>query len=100
MKNELTVGFAGMTHLGICHNVGCASLGIKTIGYDEDNALIGNMESGDFEVLDNLLELFKNNRDNISFCANSVELEKCDVFYINDHSDRFKRKARLIQFTT
>ena len=73
-----------MTHLGICHSVGCASLGIKTIGYDEDNALIGNLESGDFEVSEpNLLELFKNNRDNISFCANSVELEKCDIVFIS-----------------
>ena len=58
--------------------------GYKTIGYDEDNALIGNLESGDFEVSEpNLLELFKNNRDNISFCANSVELEKCDIVFIS-----------------
>ena len=84
MKNELTVGFAGMTHLGICHSVGCASLGIKTIGYDEDNVLIGNLESGDFEVSEpDLLELFKNNRDNIFFSANSVELEKCDIVFIS-----------------
>ena len=81
MKSELIVGFAGMTHLGVCHSIGCASLGVKTIGYDEDQDLIEELSSGSSKISEpNLLETLKNSEDNISFSAECVALKGVTLF--------------------
>ena len=46
--------------------------------------LIGNLESGSFKISEpNLLETLKNSEDNISFSAECVALEKCDIVFIS-----------------
>ena len=53
--------------LGICHSIGSASLGIKTIGYDDDPRLIDEMQS-DFKISEpSLIETFRTSKSQISF---------------------------------
>ena len=84
MNSGLSIGFAGMTHLGVCHSVGCASLGVYTIGYDEDKSTIQNLSSGELGISEpDLLGLFRKSKNNIMFSADIEELQNCDIVFIS-----------------
>lgn len=79
-----TVGFAGMTHLGINSAVATAAHGFSVLGYDADAALIGRLKKGDLPVVEpDLDELMEKHASRIGFTADASDLERCDVIYIS-----------------
>ena len=59
--NRPTVGFAGMTHLGLVSATAIAAKGFPTICYDPDRTLIAALERGALPVVEpGLPELLSN----------------------------------------
>lgn len=78
-----TIGYAGMTHLGLCSAIATASKGFATVGFDPDTALIGWLESGKLPVAEpDLDDLLQSHRASISFTADISKLSSCDVVYV------------------
>lgn len=78
-----TVGFAGMTHLGLVSATGIAAKGFQTICYDSDAALIERLQAGSLPVLEPGLDaLVHSNGEKQRFTGNIAELSGCDVVYI------------------
>lgn len=78
-----TVGFAGMTHLGLVSATGIAAKGFKTVCFDGDAALVERLRAGTLPVLEPGLDaLVASNGDRQRFTADIAELSGCDVVYI------------------
>lgn len=78
-----TVGYAGMTHLGINSAAAAAARGARTICYDPDAALIGRLQAGELPVVEpGLPELVAAHRERLVFTADPGELAQCDLTYI------------------
>lgn len=78
-----TVGFAGMTHLGLVSATAVASRDFKTVCFDADDTIIENLRSGQIHVNEpDLEELLERNGDGQVFTSNINDLEICDVVYI------------------
>ncbi len=80
---SLSVGFAGMTHLGLVSAAAAAAKGFEVIGYDTDAKLVGALDKGDLPVLEpDLAELIAKNRMALSFTADPAALGRCDLLYL------------------
>ena len=78
-----TVGFAGMTHLGLVSASAVASKNFPVICYDPDAALIKRLTAGDLPVSEpGLDDLVRANGQRQSFTSEVAELGRCDVVYI------------------
>jgi UDPglucose 6-dehydrogenase len=78
-----TIGYAGMTHLGLCSTVAAASKGFATLGFDPDSALVGELEAGALPVVEPDLDgLLREHRVRISFTADPGRLRECDLVYV------------------
>jgi UDPglucose 6-dehydrogenase len=83
MSARPTIGYAGMTHLGLCSSIAAASKGFATIGFDADAALIGRLDAGQLPVVEpDLDDLLRDNRARMSFTADTARLAECDVIYV------------------
>jgi UDPglucose 6-dehydrogenase len=81
--NMPTIGYAGMTHLGLCSAVAAASKGFATLGFDRDGALVGRLETGELPVAEpDLDDLLREQRARISFSADPARLRQCDLVYV------------------
>jgi UDPglucose 6-dehydrogenase len=81
--STVTVGFAGMTHLGLVSAVATASKGFTVIGFDRDAALIERLRAGKLPVLEpGLDDMLAANGARQQFSADFADLAKCDVVYI------------------
>jgi UDPglucose 6-dehydrogenase len=81
--NRLSIGFAGLTHLGLNSAVAAAAKGFATIGYHDDPALVTQLASGDPHVLEpGLPELMKQHRVHLNFSSELASLASCDIVYI------------------
>jgi UDPglucose 6-dehydrogenase len=77
------IGYAGMTHLGLCSNIAAASKGFAVIGYHGDKDLIAAIESGDLPVVEPELDgMFAANRERLTFSDKPESLNGCDVVYV------------------
>src|SRR5882757_9573561 len=77
------VGYAGMTHLGLCSAIAAAAKGFATLGFDADAALIGRIVAGDLPVREpGLDDLLHSHRDRITFSADTAALRDCDLIYV------------------
>src|SRR5919197_1070415 len=78
-----TIGYAGMTHLGLCSAIASASKGFTTLGFDPDAVLVGKLTAGELPVVEpELGDLLAANRARISFSADGASLAQCDVIYV------------------
>ena len=78
-----TIGFAGLTHLGLCSGIAAAGQGFTTIGYDPNAALIGRLNEAKLPVLEpGLDDLLKANRARITFTSSVADLARCDLVYV------------------
>lgn len=78
-----SVGFAGMTHLGINSAVATAERGCSVICYDADSSLIKNLKQNILPVIEpSLPELLTKNSKKITFTDQLSVLSTCDVVYI------------------
>lgn len=78
-----TIGYAGMTHLGLCSAIAAASKGFAVCGFDTDAALARRLENGTLSVVEpELDDLLRDNRARIAFTADIARLAACDVIYV------------------
>lgn len=78
-----TIGYAGMTHLGLVSASAAAGQGFRTFAYDPDAALIARLEKGDLPVSEpDLAELISRHKDKLTFSADAAALGQCDVVYV------------------
>jgi len=81
--NRITVGFAGMTHLGLVSAAGLAGRGFDVVCYDADAALIERLGRCDLPVSEpDLDDLVRSNGARQRFTADIAGLGECDVVYI------------------
>lgn len=79
----MTLGFAGLTHLGIVSAVASAAQGFPTIGYHQDFRLINDFNRGILPVLEpGLPELLAQHRERLTFHSEASALLACDIVYI------------------
>lgn len=77
------VGFAGMTHLGLCSAVAAASKGFRTLGFDPHADLVSKLGTGDLPVVEpELDDLLRGNETRLAFSADAARLGDCDVVYV------------------
>lgn len=78
-----TIGFAGMTHLGLNSAVAGAERGFEMVCFDLDKNTIEELLSGHPPVEEpDLKELMVKHKDRIRFTSNIEELANCDVVYV------------------
>jgi len=78
-----TVGFEGMTHLGLVSAAAVAGQGFKVVCFDSDRALIDRLARQQWPVLEpGLDELIRSNGARQHFTATSGDLAVCDVIYV------------------
>lgn len=79
----ITVGFAGMTHLGLVSATGTCSKGFATICFDADADLVSELKSGTLPVLEpGLDDRLAANGTAQTFTSTVSDLAACDVVYI------------------
>jgi len=79
----LTVGFAGMTHLGINSAVATAARGFEVVGYDGDTCLVEQLGEHRFPVVEPGLDaLAAEHKERLRFSHDLAALGAADVVYI------------------
>ena len=83
-KNKQTVGFLGMSHLGLVTSVCLAEKGFKVKCFDNDSKLIEQLKINNILIKEpNLTELLKKNRKNLSFIHDLRDLNDCEIIYVS-----------------
>jgi len=78
-----TVGFAGMTHLGLVSAAAVAGQGFTVVCFDGDQALVDRLARRQWPVLEpGLDELISSNGARQQFTAVPTDLAGCDVIYV------------------
>jgi UDPglucose 6-dehydrogenase len=78
-----TIGFVGMTHLGLVSGVAASQKGFKTICFDIDETKVKDLLSGKLPISEPSLEdLIRINSDHLIFTSDTNDLTKCDVIYV------------------
>ncbi len=79
---KLTIGYVGLSHLGINYAAASAVKGFKIVAYDKDIKLISSLKKRKLPFFEkNLKKNLKNK--NISFTNKSNDLKKCDIIFIS-----------------
>ncbi|MEX2615887.1 MAG: nucleotide sugar dehydrogenase [Alphaproteobacteria bacterium] len=78
-----TVGFVGMTHLGLNSAVAAAEKGVSVICVDVDCSLIDQLRTGYLPIAEpQFAELLAKNNDSIVFSSDLTTLQRCDLVYV------------------
>ena len=78
-----TVGFAGLTHLGLVSAVGAATKGLRVIGYDADASRVRDIAAGRLPVVEpDLDDLARRFGAQLSYADRVGDLAACDLVYI------------------
>jgi UDPglucose 6-dehydrogenase len=78
-----TIGFAGMTHLGINSAAAAAAHGFPTVCHDADPALLADLAAGRPPVVEpGLPDLLAAHGHRLSYAADPAALAVCDVVFI------------------
>ena len=71
--DELVIGFAGLTHLGMNSLAAAAERGFRVLGFDENPETVNAMSNGQIDINeDGLIDLLKKNEDKISLSSDST----------------------------
>lgn len=77
------IGYAGLTHLGLCSAVGAATKGHDVVAFSEDPALVAGIGAGRLPVVEPGLDAaFTRHRAKLTFSADAQTLAGCDVVYV------------------
>lgn len=81
--SRITIGFAGMTHLGLVSATGLCGSNFDVICYDPDATLIDQLRRGELPIFEpGLDELLQANGSRQRFTAELADLGRCDVVYV------------------
>lgn len=89
--NDLKVGYAGLTHLGLNSLAASVSKGYAVVGYDESAGLIKKLSMLKLDINEpGLVEILSENFNNIFFSHSLESLSDCDIVYISSDVDTDK----------
>jgi UDPglucose 6-dehydrogenase len=78
------IGFAGLTHLGLCSAVAAASKGFRVVGFDGDVARVKAIQSGTLPVHEPDLDtLFVDAAPRLTWTHDAQGLKVCDLVYVS-----------------
>lgn len=78
-----TVGFAGMTHLGLNSAVASAERVVDVICFDSDSALVAALSKAETDINEpQLTEMMQDNASRLSFSDDVGALNACDIIYV------------------
>ena len=79
-----SVGFAGMTHLGVNSAAAALTRGFDVVGFDEDKAVVAGLAGGRAPVTEpGLEEILRERSSRAHFTTRAADLARCDVVYIS-----------------
>ncbi len=79
----VTVGYVGMTHLGLCSAAGALSRGASVICFDPNPQLISNIRGGKLPVNEpHLSDIFFGDGNDLIFTERAEDLVRCDIVYV------------------
>ncbi|MBT3939036.1 MAG: nucleotide sugar dehydrogenase [Pelagibacterales bacterium] len=79
-----TIGFCGMSHLGICYSTAAAEKGFKITCFDFDENKINNLKNNNIEIEEpDLKELIDKNKSNLIYTNDILALSSCDFVYFS-----------------
>ena len=82
--SEVTIGYSGLSHLGLIHAVVSASKGLKVIAKDDSFENIKKLQNNRTNIVEPLLEqLLTINQKNLKFTIEAKDLSKCDIVFIS-----------------
>jgi UDPglucose 6-dehydrogenase len=77
------IGFAGLTHLGLCSAVAAAANGFPVVGWHDDPVLVNRIACGELPVNEpGLDDLLAASRERIAFSSDVAALRRCDIVYV------------------
>lgn len=78
-----SVGYAGLTHLGLCSAIGAAAKGFNVIGFCDDADLVEKISVGQLPIVEPGLDTaFHEHRSRLSFTSRVQDLNACDIVYV------------------
>ena len=84
MKMPVSVGFVGLSHLGLVTSTVLSSFKIKTVCFDFNNELIQDLQSRTSSINEpGLDELLRENAEWQQFTSDVNELNQCSLIYIS-----------------
>ena len=82
--SKLTIGFAGLTHLGTCSSIAASLNGNDVIAFDFDKELIEKRKDGQFDSAEPGIEKFLENiPSSYQLTDNVLDLKNCDIVLIS-----------------
>jgi len=79
-----TIGFCGMSHLGLCYSTAAAEKGFKITCFDFDKNKINNLKKFNIEIEEpHLKELIDKNKNNLIYTNDILALSSCDFVYFS-----------------
>ena len=83
-KNNLTIGYAGMSHLGINSSIAAAQRVASVIAYDEKKEIINSLSLNNTIVDEpNLKMMMREFKHKIKYTCQLEDLKQCDIVYIS-----------------
>ncbi len=80
---SVTVGFAGLTHLGLVSAAAAAERQFAVVAFDPDRARVEALEREELPVVEpDLPALVARNRSRLAFTARAADLAACDLVYV------------------
>ncbi len=93
-SKKITIGFIGLSHLGLVSSIATSEKGFNVIGHDENLKLIKNLKQGIIDLKEpNLAKLLIKNKKRIEFTYNYKILNKCDIIYISKDINTNKKNV-------
>jgi UDPglucose 6-dehydrogenase len=78
------IGFAGLTHLGLVSAAAAAARGFQVVGFDPDEARVGELAAGRLLISEpGLDDLIEEHRAKLRYAADVAALRECEVVYIS-----------------
>jgi len=92
-----SIGFVGLSHLGLNYLAASAEKGFKAIGFQEDINLINKLKKNKNIISEpGLTKLLIKNKKKITFTTKAKDLKKCDIIFISlDIPTNLKNKSNL-----
>ena len=88
MKKNLSIGFVGLTHLGLNYLAASSEKNFKVVGLDLNQNRINKLKKFDIEYNEpNLQKIISKNRKTILFTSNLNNLKNCNIIFISQDVD-------------
>ncbi len=84
MAHTPTIGYAGMTHLGLNSAVAAAHKGFQVVGFDPHEKIIAELQASRTHINEpDLADMLVAHKDRLRFTTSSADLARCDIVYIS-----------------